>query len=150
MQSAPLAECLAMFVGIWKSKLFWDRCEIFFAFATALLSGLTALLPASNKAALFLTAMTFVGLVAGSKWRSKTIDEIEKSKRDQREQEERSHWKLTVGALKVRWSLTISSEPQNRLNSVRQLRGPRQNADWCLARRSSQEVFSSRSHRGAI
>jgi hypothetical protein len=89
-----------MIVAFWRSKSTFDRCEIFFASLAMASSALTAALPPAHKQLPAAATGILAILLALSKWRSKRIEETEKSARAKREQDEQAAWAKALQSLR--------------------------------------------------
>ncbi len=90
-----------MAVAFWHSRSTFDRCEICFASLATASSALTAALPLERKQLPATATCIFAILLALSKWRSKRIEESDKSAKVKREQDQQVTWSKAFEALKI-------------------------------------------------
>jgi hypothetical protein len=88
-----------MVVGIWKSKSFWDRCEVYGAWIAGGLTTLAVLLPDKLKFWPPILAFLVASVVTVSKLRSKKIDETEKFITARRDKDTQDSWQRTISRL---------------------------------------------------
>jgi hypothetical protein len=107
-----------MTVAFWRSKSFFDRCEIGSALLATLSAASTAALPLDRKtesAAFTACCALFLAL---SKLRSKSIEDREKREKANRELAEQASWSKTFETLKN----ANESERLNALNEIAKVR----------------------------
>jgi hypothetical protein len=88
-----------MVVGIWNSKSFLDRCEVYGAWVAGGLTALAVLLPDNLKIWPPILAFLVASVVTMSKLRSKKIDETEKFITARQDRDTRESWRRTVSRL---------------------------------------------------